>query len=54
MRTIGRTVKRAAAVLATAAIVVTTFGALAGPAQAARGEWYPCKIDGKWMWCMDV
>ncbi|GAA0424956.1 hypothetical protein Acor_36790 [Acrocarpospora corrugata] len=49
-----RTLKRAAALAATAAVTITTFAVLSAPANAQRAEWYPCKIDGKWMWCLDV
>ncbi|GLX94546.1 hypothetical protein [Herbidospora sp. NBRC 101105] len=49
-----RTLKRVAALAATAAVTITTFAVLAAPANAQRGEWYPCTIDGKPMWCMDV
>lgn len=57
MRSFGRTLKRATAVLATTAVAVTTFGLLAGPAQARPADdgWYRCYIDGYgWMWCKDL
>ncbi|GAA0996479.1 hypothetical protein GCM10009555_092310 [Acrocarpospora macrocephala] len=49
-----RTLKRATAALATTAVAITTFAVLTGPAQARPNEWYPCKIDGRWYWCMDL
>ncbi|MEZ0072936.1 hypothetical protein [Planotetraspora sp. GP83] len=52
---ITRTLKRSAAVLATTAVAVTTFGVLSTPANAMAPEWYPCYIKGHgWMWCLDV
>ncbi|NRQ39777.1 hypothetical protein HII36_49300 [Nonomuraea sp. NN258] len=53
MRSLGRGAKRTAAVLATTAVAVATFGLFSGPAHAA--DWYSCYISGYgWMWCKDV
>ncbi|GAA4193183.1 hypothetical protein AB0C10_02390 [Microbispora amethystogenes] len=51
-----KSIKRAAAVLATTAVAVTTFGVLSAPAQAMQPEgWYRCYVPGYGtMWCLDV
>ena len=51
-----KSLKRAAAVLATTAVAITTFGVLSSPAHAMQPEgWYRCQISGYgWMWCLDV
>lgn len=51
-----RSFKRVAAVLATTAVAVTTFGVLSAPAHAQRPDgWYRCYVsDHGWMWCLDV
>ncbi|WP_182908772.1 hypothetical protein [Microbispora sp. H13382] len=51
-----KSLKRAAAVLATTAVAVTTFGVLSAPAHAKAPEgWYRCYISGYgWMYCYDV
>lgn len=52
-----KSIKRAAAVLATTAVAVTTFGVLSAPANAMQpGDgWYRCYVSGYgWMWCYDV
>ncbi|GAA4525496.1 MULTISPECIES: hypothetical protein [Nonomuraea] len=48
----GRAVRRIAAV---AVISAAALSLAAGSAQARPPDiWYPCTIDGKPMWCMDV
>ncbi|WP_157546466.1 hypothetical protein [Microtetraspora fusca] len=57
MKSISSTLKRTAAVLATTAVAITTFGVLSSPAHAAKpnGGWYQCYIaDYGWMWCKDL
>ncbi|MEU6429618.1 hypothetical protein ABZ860_27290 [Microbispora sp. NPDC046973] len=51
-----KSIKRVAAVLATTAVAVTTFGVLSSPAHAQMPEgWYRCWIQGEgWMWCYDM
>ncbi|GAB3885140.1 hypothetical protein [Microbispora bryophytorum] len=52
-----KSIKRVAAVLATTAVAVTTFGVLSAPAHAMKpGDgWYRCWIpDYGYMWCYDV
>ncbi|MEV4298557.1 hypothetical protein [Microbispora rosea] len=51
-----KSLKRVAAVLATTAVAVTTFGVLSAPAHAQKPEgWYRCYVPGYGtMWCLDV
>ncbi|GAA0390477.1 hypothetical protein GCM10009530_47110 [Microbispora corallina] len=57
MKSVRRTLTRSAALLATSAVAVATFGVMSSPAQAMQpGDgWYRCYISGYgWMWCYDV
>ncbi|WP_185949819.1 hypothetical protein [Microbispora sp. KK1-11] len=52
-----KSLKRAAAAIATVAVAVTAFGVLSSPAEARPREpkGYPCWIeDYGWMTCYDV